>query len=89
MRRLTKYPRVRMLLILPLPMLLLTLPAGCAMYRQREAPSPTRSAGVAVKQVVDKREPAYLIAIDGTECTVSAARFNRTELGQRVLCAWR
>ncbi len=40
------------------------------------------------KQVVDKKEPAYRVATDGTTCTVDAERFKKTELGKRVLCAW-
>jgi hypothetical protein len=74
----------------PLLLALLFLgPVGCLSIGQREAPSPTRAGAVGVKRVVDKREPAYLIAADGTECTVAAATFNRTRVGQRVFCAWR
>ncbi len=40
------------------------------------------------KQVVDKKEPAYLIATDGTTCTVDAERFKKAEVGKNVLCAW-
>jgi hypothetical protein len=76
------------LLLLLLGFVLL-LPVGCLPYGQREVPNPTRSGGVGVKEVVDKREPAYLIAVDGTECTVVAATFNRTRIGQRVFCVWR
>ncbi len=43
---------------------------------------------LAWKQVVDKREPAYLIATDGTTCTVDPGRFAKTEVGKSVLCAW-
>jgi hypothetical protein len=38
---------------------------------------------------MEKREPNLLIALDGTECTLSEGRFARVERGDRVLCTWR
>jgi hypothetical protein len=30
-----------------------------------------------------------LIALDGTECTVSKERFAKVEVGENALCLWR
>ncbi len=67
---------------------LLTLPllAACSHLPVRMKGAP--ETDLAWKQVVDKREPAYLVATDGTTCTVDAKRFAKTEVGKSVLCAW-
>ena len=41
------------------------------------------------KTVSAKEEPLTLVALDGTECTVTSAKFNRTKIGDMVWCAWR
>ena len=41
------------------------------------------------KQVMEKREPVYLIAIDRTECTVTKEKFAQIKPGDSVFCAWR
>jgi hypothetical protein len=48
-----------------------------------------KSSGLAWKEVQTKREPVYLIALDGTECTVSKERFAKVEVGENALCLWR
>jgi hypothetical protein len=44
--------------------------------------------GLQGKRVADKRMPHRLIAVDGSECLVSESRFEKTEIGMRVLCWW-
>jgi hypothetical protein len=48
-----------------------------------------KSSGLGWKHVQSKREPIYLIAADGTECTVSKERFARVQPGESALCVWR
>lgn len=43
---------------------------------------------VAWKRVEAKDPPATLIAIDGSVCTVTSDRFERTQRGDRVACLW-
>lgn len=40
------------------------------------------------KIVMSKRDPVYLTAPDGTECTVSRKRFDKIKSGDSVLCLW-
>lgn len=42
-----------------------------------------------LKRVTGKEEPATLIAVDRSECTVTADRFRKTSVGDKVLCDWR
>ncbi len=71
----------------PRPYLLaLSLLAACAHLPPGVKHAP--GTALAWKQVVDKREPVYLIATDGTTCTVDPERFARTDVGKSVLCAW-
>jgi hypothetical protein len=77
-------------LFLPLSVLL----TGCVMLQPLKKREPdtalTRNtAGIGFKQVTDKREPAYLVAMDGTECTVSRGAFQKARVGESVFCAWR
>lgn len=65
-----------------------TVLAGCATLVPLRRPNPMQGAGVGMKEVVEKREPNYLIAVDRTECVVSRSRFNKVERGSRVLCRW-
>jgi hypothetical protein len=48
-----------------------------------------KASGLGWKLVESKREPAYLIAVDGTECTVSKERFAKAKRGDNALCLWR
>lgn len=43
---------------------------------------------VAGKTVADKQRPNRLLAADGSTCLVSEARFEKVEVGRKVLCAW-
>ncbi len=45
--------------------------------------------GVGWKQVMEKIAPSYLIAVDRTECTVTAERFAEVAPGDNVFCVWR
>jgi hypothetical protein len=45
--------------------------------------------GLGNKVVSGKEEPATLVAVDGTLCTVPAPRFDRIKPGDRVWCNWR
>ena len=40
------------------------------------------------KPVVGKQPPSLLIARDGTQCTVSEDKFERTIIGTSVWCVW-
>ena len=44
--------------------------------------------GFAVKPVVDKQEPAILLADDGSEGRTSVERFTRTKVGKWIGCDW-
>ena len=67
-------------------LLALSMLAGCFNIPVRVKGAP--EVQLEWKQVVDKKEPAYLVATDGTTCTVDAKRFEKTQLGQRVICKW-
>lgn len=67
-----------------LPALVLIL-SGCASLRSGDGSSPV----LGWKVVMQKSEPTYLLAGDGTECTVPQDRYDRTHVGDRVFCAWR
>ena len=41
------------------------------------------------KRVAEKEEPATLIAIDKTRCTVTADRFKDIHVGDDAICDWR
>lgn len=65
-------------------------PSGCASLPLPDAlASEAPQAATGWKHVAEKRDPVYLVAVDGTECTVSRARFERVERGDRILCTWR
>ena len=40
------------------------------------------------KPVVGKQPPSLLLARDGTQCTVSEDKFERTIIGTSVWCVW-
>lgn len=40
------------------------------------------------KTVADKQRPNRLVATDGSTCVVSKERFDKVEVGRKVLCAW-
>ena len=68
------------------PVLLLAL-AGCLSIplphaRGERAPSLSR------KEVAAKRAPRELVALDGTSCITTEARFERAQRGDRVWCMW-
>ena len=44
--------------------------------------------GYAIKQVVEKEQPAVLIAEDGSICRTSVMRFRATNLGRWIDCNW-
>jgi hypothetical protein len=44
--------------------------------------------GYAIKRVIDKQEPAVLVADDGSVCRTSAERFTRTSVGRWIACVW-
>ena len=53
------------------------------------AASTSACAHISGKAVARKDPPNILIADDGSRCIVSEDRFNNTEVGMKVLCAWR
>lgn len=40
------------------------------------------------KKVNGKEDPNLLLAADRSRCTVSAAKYRETAIGESVLCAW-
>jgi hypothetical protein len=69
------------------PLLLLALAAGCTsipLPHPPGQPAPLLSR----KQVAVKREPQVLVALDGTRCATTQARFERAKPGDRVWCVW-
>jgi hypothetical protein len=48
----------------------------------------TPAAAVARREVVAKEPPSALLAQDGTRCTVDPEKYERTKVGDRVLCVW-
>jgi hypothetical protein len=44
--------------------------------------------GFAIKPVVEKQEPALLLADDGSVCRTSVERFTRTKVGKWIACNW-
>lgn len=62
--------------------------SGC-LPRQFQNDSSMKSSGsLGRKPVAGMREPTYLIAIDGTECTVSKKKFAKVKVGDAVFCLW-
>lgn len=59
--------------------------SGCALPQRFQAGGPT---GPGYKTVSTKVEPATLVAFDGSECRVTADRFERVAVGERVWCYW-
>ena len=55
-----------------------------ASFRLSAGPQP----GYAIKKVVDKQEPAQLIADDGSICRTSVERFTSTLTGKWIACDW-
>jgi hypothetical protein len=59
--------------------------AGCgARYPVQVGPQ----TGWGYKTVQAKEEPATLVALDESTCTVTPARFQRVNIGDRVTCHW-
>jgi hypothetical protein len=44
--------------------------------------------GYAIKRVVDKQQPAILVADDGSVCRTSIPRFKATTSGKWIGCNW-
>ena len=61
---------------------------GCAFPLLERDPAFNKGSGLNVKPVSAKRDPAYLIAVDGSECTVSKKRFDKVKVGDNQLCLW-
>ena len=77
-----------------LPLLVACAVSGCARpdYAERWPASFELSAGpqpgYAIKKVVDKQEPALLLADDGSICRTSVERFTSSETGKWIACDW-
>ncbi len=68
-----------------LALLAVVLLAGCILPMPR-----TRyTAGMDRKKVVDKRDPDILVAFDGSVCSVSKDKYEKTSSGDVVFCVWR
>lgn len=59
--------------------------SGCTLTQRLQAGGPS---GPGYKTVSTKEEPATLVALDGSECRVTADRFERVAVGERVWCYW-
>jgi hypothetical protein len=75
-----------------------TRPVGPGMGGEPSLPDPrgpagrlidTLTSGAARKEVAGKEEPATLIAVDRTRCTVTPDRFRDVRTGEFVWCVWR
>jgi hypothetical protein len=44
--------------------------------------------GFAIKKVVERQRPAFLVADDGSVCRTSVERFARTRVGKWISCDW-
>ncbi len=66
----------------------LTLSAGCALAPFKNEEMNRATAGLTWKPVSAKRDPVYLIAVDGTECSVSKKRYDKVKRGDNVFCLW-
>lgn len=73
--------RVSQLLLAVLVVLL----GGCASNRGNNGEGATV---IGWKTVMQKVSPAYLIAVDRSQCTVSTDRFSKAKEGESFLCAW-
>lgn len=62
--------------------------ASCGVPLLQPRPTYGKSSSLTIKSVSGKREPSYLIAIDGTECTVSKKRFDKVKVGDNQWCVW-
>lgn len=60
--------------------------SGCALPPRLQAGGGT---GPGYKTVSAKYAPSTLVAFDGSECRVTAGRFERTQVGDRIWCFWR
>ena len=41
------------------------------------------------REIAGKREPAELVATDGSTCHVSLSRYEKSRVGSRAWCVWR
>lgn len=60
---------------------------GCGIPLQHQE-ALRKASSVFAKPVSAKRDPVYLIAVDGTECTVPKKRFDKIKVGDNVFCVW-
>jgi hypothetical protein len=71
-------------------LLLIALAASACATGGRSRPlTEDGRTGLAMKTVASKVDPAYLVAMDRTTCTVSGERYRQVRVGQRVLCDWK
>ena len=61
---------------------------GAALPTGGGGSTPSVSSGVSRKRVNGKEEPATLIALDRTRCTVTDTRFRDIKIGDDVICSW-
>ena len=72
--------------------LLLLLFAGCTsipLPHGRDPVSDSQAPTLSLKMVAGKRDPNQLLATDGSACTTTEERYERTQPGDRAWCAWR
>jgi hypothetical protein len=71
----------------PAAALAVALTAGCTtipLPRLKDGPENNLER----KPVIGKREPAQLVAEDGTTCHTTKSKYERARPGQRVWCVW-
>ncbi|MGH7444661.1 MAG: hypothetical protein ACREKM_07280 [Longimicrobiales bacterium] len=66
--------------------LALIMTTGCAYLGGRQ--NDDGRGGIGWKMVMEKLPPSYLIAVDRSECTVTAKRYSEVEVGEQAFCAW-
>lgn len=62
---------------------------GCALLPGGGPQLGSSQGGWGRKTVEAKEEPATLVAMDGTLCTVTATKFRNAKTGDRIFCYWR
>jgi hypothetical protein len=63
--------------------------SGCSALSPFKGPDGLlKASSMLWKPVSAKRDPAYSIAVDGTECTVPKKRYDKIKIGDNAFCVW-
>jgi hypothetical protein len=67
---------------------ILVLSTGCMGPAFQNDGLNRKASGLARKPVSAKRDPVYLISVDGSECSVPKKRYDKIKRGDAVFCLW-